>query len=235
LNETLEYFVTHRSRVRNIRIKVNGLGKVEVVAPVYASPREIKEFVDQNLPWIEQSKSKLRDQRLSDPNLGLNIPGQIDLKAIPISYKVNTLDIVQKPALLENNRTLQLFSKCENKSRELLRNWLHTKAKSILVPTLQQSSNLYQIKFNKVSIRGQKTRWGSCSTLGNINLNRNLLFLPPELVSYLMLHELCHIVQPNHSHRFWSLVESFEPKFRDYEKALNQSHTLVPLWAYKSI
>ncbi|PIP33182.1 metal-dependent hydrolase [Candidatus Gottesmanbacteria bacterium CG11_big_fil_rev_8_21_14_0_20_37_11] len=69
----------------------------------------------------------------------------------------------------------------------------------------------YRLKFNKIAIKSQKTRWGSCSKKRNLNFNYKVLFLPPKIRDYIMIHELCHIKEFNHSRRFWRLVAKSMP------------------------
>jgi predicted metal-dependent hydrolase len=84
-----------------------------------------------------------------------------------------------------------------------------TKAKMILKNRVQELANVHCFKYNKVFIRNQKTRWGSCSNLNNINLNINLVTLTEELMDYVILHELVHTEIKNHSKKFWSRLNEY--------------------------
>jgi predicted metal-dependent hydrolase len=81
-------------------------------------------------------------------------------------------------------------------------------------------------------LRRQRTRWGSCSAKGTISLNMCLMFQRPAVVRYLLVHELCHRRQLNHSPRFWSLVESFEPQWRVLDAELLRGWQNVPAWVF---
>jgi len=89
------------------------------------------------------------------------------------------------------------------------------------------------LPFKNVSIRGQKTRWGSCSSDQSISLNCKLLFLPSPVVRYVLIHELCHTVHMNHSAAFWALVGCFEPNYRQLDRNLRDARCDVPLWMEK--
>lgn len=81
-------------------------------------------------------------------------------------------------------------------------------------------NNIYKFNFNKISIRSQKTRWGSCSTKGNLNFNYKILFLSEKARDYIIVHEMCHLKQFNHSKNFWNLVEISLPDYTEIKKEL---------------
>ena len=85
-------------------------------------------------------------------------------------------------------------------------------------------------KVGKVLVKSQRTRWASCSGRGNVSLNLKLLFVPAPLVRYVFIHELCHLVHPNHSRDFWGLVASHEPDYRKPDRELRQAWRYVPAW-----
>jgi len=79
-----------------------------------------------------------------------------------------------------------------------------------------------KFKFNNIFIKNQKTRWGSCSRKGNLNFNYKILFLPKEIQDYIIVHEMCHLKEFNHSKKFWNLVESVMPEYLEIKKELRK-------------
>jgi predicted metal-dependent hydrolase len=112
----------------------------------------------------------------------------------------------------------------------LLRLWLQYQGRLHLVPWIEKISRRTGLTFKAVQIRGQKTRWGSCSSRGTISLNCKLLFLPQSLVNYLIIHELCHTVHLNHSPNFWSFLSSFEPNCKTLDAEMKGAGHFVPPW-----
>ncbi|MFT5180006.1 MAG: putative metal-dependent hydrolase [Candidatus Paceibacteria bacterium] len=88
------------------------------------------------------------------------------------------------------------------------------KALEVIQPRVNEICELHGFKYNKIFIKNHKSQWGSCSSLGNLNFNIKLMFLPDHLIEYIIIHEICHLVEQNHSNRFWDLVG----KFVDYKK-----------------
>jgi len=94
-------------------------------------------------------------------------------------------------------------------------------AKKILIERLNKISIDTGLLYNKVSIKNQKTRWGSCSSINNINLNINLINLPLRLIDYVIFHELVHTIEKNHSRKFWNLLNRYLPEAQNLNKELN--------------
>jgi predicted metal-dependent hydrolase len=92
--------------------------------------------------------------------------------------------------------------------------------KDIILKRLNYFNQFYNLSWKEVSIKNTTSRWGSCSKQGNLNFNYRLLFLPDHLRDYVVVHELCHLKEMNHSPRFWKLVEKTIPQFQPLKKAL---------------
>jgi predicted metal-dependent hydrolase len=96
------------------------------------------------------------------------------------------------------------------------------KAEEILLPRLRALAEKYGFTYNRVSIRGQKTRWGSCTHNNNLNLNMKILVLPDEIIDYVLLHELVHTRIYNHSRKFWNELSKYVPNAKEMDKRLRE-------------
>ena len=114
-----------------------------------------------------------------------------------------------------------------------LRRWLARHATKTLPPWLERVAAQCGHTLTDISIKNQRTRWGSCAASGRISLNCKLLFLPRELVRYVMVHEICHLLEPNHSSRFWAHVRQMDRDADDHHARMRDAWKLVPGWAQR--
>ncbi len=217
-------------RSKYVRLKIHPPGRVELVVPQDFDERNLPEILEQHTPWVEERLLHFSSQ----PHEPLSPPHELNLQALDEFWRVEYLprkgnrnSCRERPGAI-----LQIHAASNEQGRELLKRWLARRAKQQLIPWLQQTSEELALPFSGVSIRGQRTRWGSCSARGHINLNYALLFLEADLVRYLFVHELCHTVHLNHSRSYWTLVESKEPHYRAYEKGLKLASQQVPAWLH---
>jgi predicted metal-dependent hydrolase len=108
------------------------------------------------------------------------------------------------------------------------RDYLNNKAKAriLVIERLEYFHQFYNFEYSSVSIRNQKTRWGSCSRRGGLNFNFRLLYLPAPVRDYVIVHELCHLKEFNHSANFWKLVAKKIPNFHDLRKKLKNGQLI---------
>lgn len=226
-----DYSVRISRRARRLQVRITSSGSVEVVLPHRMSPRHIAPFVSEHREWIVRTQARLMAERRNIPALHRYLPESISLYAVDRHYDVCVrLESGRRGRVTDAPGVLTVFAASESAAAGLLRQWLSGMARQYLVPWLRDVSRELELPFHRVTIRGQKTRWGSCSSRGTISLNRALLLLDRDLVRYLFVHELCHTVHMNHSRRYWKTVAGIEPRYRNYEQQLNRATMLMPLW-----
>lgn len=97
------------------------------------------------------------------------------------------------------------------------------KALSVIPDKVKYYAKIMGVTYGRITIRNQKTRWGSCSSKGNLNFNCLLMLMPDKVLDYVVVHELCHLKQMNHSKKFWMEVERYMPDYQNYKKWLNEN------------
>lgn len=221
------YTIRLSKRAKRLSIYLHNSGKVEIVAPQRSSQKRIQKFIHEHKTWIDKNRVKLSEK--SQHKDQSTRPEIINLEFLKKKWRV-----VYKPSgkkLIEHADWLELPSnKSDIEIVKLIAKWLKKKSEEHITPLMQDLSSETLLKYRKLTFRGQKTRWGSCSPSGSINLNYCLLFLNEDYVRYVLIHELCHLQEMNHSRAFWSLVKSFEPKYKRLDKKLNDYWVNLPAW-----
>lgn len=222
------------TRAKRACLKVSAAGMVEVVVPKGFKQSLVAEFIAQHQSWLDKTLARMKSGR--DPSLDTHRPSRIQLRAVNeiwhVKYGLRNKAGVSEYRKPGGDTQLWVWTPVQDAAvAPLLQQWLSARAKSALQPWLRHVSDETGLKYRKICVRSQKTRWGSCSNQKHINLNRALMFLPAELVRYLMIHELSHTVHLNHSRAFWALVARWEPDYKKYETQLNQYSSQIPLWA----
>jgi len=216
------------ARARTLRIQVHPHGGVEIVAPSRAKPAEIEHFIAQHRDWIARTQQKFMAGRDAEPLL----PTQIELTAVAgaslqIRYSCDAQARVrEEPGWLFVTAPVLDAVHCW----PLLQSWLKRRARRDILATASRIATDVGMQPQRVHIRLQRSRWGSCSSSGTVSLNAALLLRSPEELRYVVIHELCHLRHMNHSQRYWQLVESFVPDYRRHEKTLDTAWQTSPRW-----
>jgi predicted metal-dependent hydrolase len=234
------YRVRESRRARYVRIRYCPHAGLEVVVPPGFDQRQIPMLLREKHDWIEKAAQQLDHGRSQVPAADTDgladhgLPQRLALHAIgetwTVSYHRST---ARSPSLVEAAaRQLSVYGDLSRVGhcRRVLRQWLAQKGAAHLVPWLQAVSHEVRLPFAGVSVRGPRTRWGSCSCHHRISLNYKLLFLPDHLVRHVVIHELCHTIHLDHSERFWALVERLEPDYRQRKTELRGAWRYVPYW-----
>ncbi len=233
-----KYHLTISPRSRSIRFRVTPLRGLEVVIPQGYDPGQVPALLARKQRWILAALEHAESLRaFHGTEADECLPEQIQLPAVGLAWEVTAKqgDNATRTAVRDAGAGQLLIVAGdigdEPACRAALARWLMRQAHQHLVPMLACVSREVGVPFNRVLIRRQKTRWGSCSRNGTISLNAKLLFLSPETVNYVMIHELCHRVELNHSSRFWRLVERYCPDYRRINAQRREPWKAVPRWA----
>ena len=230
-DDASDFSVRESGRAKRLSVKVYPRGRVEVVVPKRTRPADVRAFVSEHRDWIRRTRAAFAEQHPPEP---FALPSTVDLPGVGRRYRVNyrRRDGAANVRYRRHGDLLVLTGRTvdEQQCVAALKRWLASVAKTEFEPRLRALSSLTGNPFTKMQVRGQKTCWGSHSSTGTISVNYCLLFLPPELVRYLMIHELCHARHMNHSRRFWRLVGRFEPDYRRLDRRLADAWRQIPSW-----
>jgi hypothetical protein len=216
-------------RARRLTARVHVGGRVEIVVPVGVSAKAVRDFVQRFTPWIDRKVAAM--QYHAEP--ATLVPEVVDFRLTNERFDVEWQD-APKRSVAERGGRLLVLAPDDRGARHLLQGWLKRAATERLEPQLMRLAGDLNYSVARVAIRCQRTRWGSCSTRGTVSLNCSLVFLTPEVVRYLFIHELAHTKHMNHSASFWRLVEKLEPEYRRLDRELLAGWRTVPAWVFKS-
>jgi predicted metal-dependent hydrolase len=189
------------------------LGGISIVSPIKQDIDEIRNFINKNKSWI--LKKVIFYTKLNNK---LEYGHILKDKIIYLGkkYKLKFVkDTFQYAVFSENLMKITFHVKDRRTCRRNIVNWYRQQTKNLLDEKVPFFGKKLSISYGKVSIRCQKLRWGSCSKEGNLNFNLLLSALPLNIIDYIIIHELFHLVEFNHSDHFWKLVEHALPAYKD--------------------
>ncbi len=223
--------VRESRRARRLTARVYPGGRVEVTVPAGTRPEAVAAFVTRHRAWIDRKVAEFASR--PDP-AGQPLPERIALQAIGRQWQVIYLPGSRARVQSRGGEELEvrLDPQRQSDARRLLRDWLLEQGRIALEPWLAQVARECGFAYQRLQLRRQRTRWGSCSRSGTISLNLCVLFQPAEVVRYLLVHELCHTRHMNHSPRYWKLVAEHEPDYQRLDRALTGGWQHVPGWVY---
>lgn len=146
---------------------------------------------------------------------------QLTIQGQTYSIEISDKRFLKERVVLSESRITIFLSENNNKHpKTIFESWLREYARKVITQRTKILAEQGGFKYNRISIREQSTRWGSCSSEKNLNFNWKLVLAPPEILDYVVVHELAHTVQMNHSRAFWSVVENVMPNYMQYRKWL---------------
>lgn len=225
--KTMPYLLK-RGKRRTMQISIHPNQEIVVHAPKQASMRQIEELLEKKQRWIGKTLQKLEQLPPPLPQRQY-ICGETHYY-LGREYRLKISEGENQSIKLKGGFFEIIVPDKENKSEiaQLLRNWYEERAKIIFTQhfekCLNQTRNILSLSEKPINlkIRPMRTRWGSCSNRGNINLNLELIKTPLNCIDYVIIHELCHFKQMNHSKDFWLLVSQCMPHWQKYKSQLDK-------------
>ncbi len=211
-----------------MRIRLCPWQGLELVLPPGASEREGRAFVAARSQWIEQAWSQLRER--VPQAFDAAVPERITLRLLDEEWKLTCDPDAARRSTRGQSLRVPVSPDDLDGFRQEIKPWLRARASEDLPERVGHVSRETGLKYRRVQIRDQRTRWGSCSSRGTISLNLRVLFHRPEVVDYLILHELCHTRHMNHGPRFKALLARFQPDWRALDRELVREGGGVPGW-----
>ena len=208
----IEFVRVRRARRYILRVRPDGTFRVTV--PRGGSRREAKEFLSRHRGWAEKERRRVTTEqgpRAWRHGCSLTLRG--------VREYISTERTGNVMAVTYGQRRIEVTPDVEDLRPSIERD-LRTLARAELVPRLHELAARHGLTVSRVTIRNQTARWGSCSRSGTIALNFRLIQMPPDVCNYVLIHELMHLKQHNHSRRYWRLVEAVCPDYRAAERWL---------------
>lgn len=226
----IPYQVVRSGAARRLRVRV-GLAGVEVVQPAGRDSADVLAFLHQHEGWIlDQLRrvARLRSARRAAPRRAGEIlfrgdPTQVSVETTTTRARGNAVDLVDGEIVVRRG------AGSHTPVARSLENWLRKQARTEIEGHLAVISARVGQRAHRVYVRGQRTKWGSCSTRGNLSFNWRLILAPDFVLRYLVTHEAVHLAIPDHSAQFWLTVQSLCPATERAKQWLCRHHAQVTI------
>jgi predicted metal-dependent hydrolase len=221
--KVVPYTLKRSSVARLVWLKIQRQTGLTVTIPRTYQIKQISAYLRANSAWILRHLAKYEMERNKPPENKLPAADTILYLGKPLTISI-ALGHMELPAVkLENNKLIINMGDSGSKSAALaLEIWMRQQALQLIIDKANRFSKMIGVAYHRISIRDQRSRWGSCSRLKNLNFNWRLVMAPEAVLDYVIIHELCHLKEMNHSKTFWSVVARYCPRWREDRKWLNQ-------------
>lgn len=212
-----------RSNRKSISIQVVENGNLIVRAPKRVTKREINQIIIKHKEWILKKQAIVKSRIISKKQF---VEDEIFLLFGKKHYlKFN--DKFKTPIIFDDKIVVSKF--ISEKWEYIFELWYKKVALDFFLKRAVIYSKLLGVRYTKIKLSSAKTRWGSCSSKGNINLSWRLIMAPVQIIDYVVVHELAHLIEPNHSHKFWFHVGRILPEYRILRKWLKENGYMLKL------
>ncbi|MFL0269203.1 M48 family metallopeptidase [Candidatus Clostridium radicumherbarum] len=211
-NKEVSVIVIRKNR-KTISIKISSPTEIIVSAPLFINNEKIIEVLKNKETWIAEKLNSIKTDEKRDFREGILFLGtsyrviiqNVKHNSLKLIFDKSSFNVYVPEKLTEEDKLFNI--------KGLLIKWYINNARRIFQDRVNFYSNILNVRPKRIAIKDQKSRWGSCSSKGNINLNYRLIMAPMEVMDYVIVHELCHLIHLNHSKEFWALVKEVFPSY----------------------
>lgn len=203
--------VRESTRASKMRLVIGPHRPAEVIVPSCASDREIDAFIDSKGVWLKEKGALVERIRSNSSRLKLEQQGVLWLLG-------NTHELQHERsgrAVVRRVGDRIVVGGSHHEAAAALERWYRRQARAHILALVDAEASRLGMEYQSVGIRDQRTRWGSCSGMGNLSFSWRLVMAPQEVSQYVVTHELCHLREPNHSKAFWRLVDAAAPDWAE--------------------
>jgi hypothetical protein len=218
---SLAYAIRTSARRRTLGLELRADGSLTVAAPHGLALTTVRAFVASRRAWIDAKRALLVQSKPSAPRFQFQSGTRLPYLGTELALNVSIAPARRAACRCESGN-LVINVPHDAAIRPAIEAWYRREAATHAAARLAHFAPLVGRAARKLVIRAQRTRWGSCSARGTISLNWRLLQAPPEILDYVVVHELCHLLVPNHSPRFWAEVARVLPDWRRQRAQLRQ-------------
>lgn len=212
---------------RSVGISLDKTGAITVAVPYRVSEASVNELLQKKAHWIFEKLAAIEAAAAGIDSLRAFNDGDSYLYlGKPYTLKLIEDPLLKRPIVRIGEARLEVYYKAPKEAEDIkaaLKQLYLAQFLKILEARVRYYSDKIGVIPGRVAVREQKTRWGSCSSRGNLNFNWKLVMAPPEILDYVVVHELCHMKELNHSTSFWNLVRSFCPDYKKNRKWLKEN------------
>lgn len=205
--------IIHSSRARHLRISVSPDKQVSLIIPRWVSEREGMRFLNSKIDWIEKTLTKIKPKKTGKWEYKFSGGEIVFFFGLP--HHLQFHENITYPNINTNHKLIITPPK-----KKIFENFLSNRLREHIYSFAFKFCKENDFAFCDLKIKNIVSRWGSCSRLGNMNFSVRLIHYEKEVINYVVIHELCHTKEMNHSHRFWGLVAQYCPNFKTYIKML---------------
>ena len=211
-----------KSRRKTIALVIDSDAELIVRAPFYASTSDIMRFVEAKQDWIVRKTQEMKQKKEERPKLALQ-----EGETIPyLGRECKIFRGLTRKICFDGKAFL--LPQSQDADKKLIQ-WYKKRAAVILQERVATIAESMQVSPAGVKVTSAKTRWGSCSGTDHLNFSWRLIMCPPEVVDYVVVHELCHILHKNHSKSFWESVGRVDALYQEHENWLKENRRLMEI------